>query len=65
MDPNAVLASIRELVADYYKWSDADEGYLCRETAIELCGKIEGLDSWLSKGGFLPTDWQNDNLDQK
>lgn len=58
MDPNTTLAEIRKLVADYYEYSDKDEGYICREIALELCAKFEGLDYWLSKNGFIPTDWQ-------
>ena len=62
MDPNATLNEIRKMVAAYYMYVDSDDGYLCRETALELCGKIEGLDQWISNGGFLPKDWEQSNF---
>jgi hypothetical protein len=46
MDPNATLAAIRELLA-----SDTPD-------VIELAELMEALDMWLSRGGFLPTDWE-------
>jgi hypothetical protein len=46
MDPNAALTKIRELIAD---GDSAD---------MLLVEAFEGLDNWLCKGGFLPSDWQ-------
>jgi hypothetical protein len=52
MDPNAILESIRELVASNEQRilspSDGD-------TLAELVG---ALDEWLSRGGFLPGAWR-------
>jgi hypothetical protein len=49
----AVLSShiqaLMKLVERYNRYSDDDEVYLCRETADEICGKIEGLNHWLKK----------------
>lgn len=51
MDPNAALAEIRKLTRDVLK-GRADE-----EDIERLAELIEGLDNWLSKGGFLPKNW--------
>lgn len=52
MDPNATLERLREIV-QWWNEGDADASDL--ETAVEL---VESLDQWLSKGGYLPADWQ-------
>lgn len=51
MDPNAALAEIRELVAkiDSPDWHHTD--------ASRLCDLVDGLDQWMSRGGFLPVAW--------
>ena len=46
MDPNAALAKVRELIGD---GDSAD---------VLLVDAFEALDEWLSKGGFLPSDWE-------
>lgn len=49
MDPNETLAELRKLAArllDTGGWPD------------DMAEKFQALDEWLSKGGFLPTDWQ-------
>lgn len=48
MDPNATLAQIRHMVK---------EGSFCEDFA-EIAELIEALDEWLSKGGYLPAEWQ-------
>lgn len=55
MDPNAALAEIRELLAQDRRQLDA--GGLHRDDAATLMERLEALDEWLSKGGFLPADW--------
>jgi len=51
MDPNFTLDQIRELVADFTnETADMMDGH-------QLAEYINGLDEWLSKGGFPPTDW--------
>jgi len=54
MDPNATLELIRAKCAETETVDSQDFGALC----LELADLITGLDAWLSKGGFLPTDWQ-------
>lgn len=49
MDPNAALEQIRRLVRDQLTACDGD-GY-------ELAEAFDGLDGWLSKGGFPPDAW--------
>ncbi len=51
MDPNATLDRLRELVMEY-----RDHGAI--ETAEELADDFDSLDQWLSRGGFLPRDWE-------
>lgn len=43
MDPNATLTELRDMIQGT---EDPD-----------LIEKFEALDGWLSKGGFLPRDW--------
>lgn len=49
MDPNAALAEIRSIVARAGAGLDFDDVLL-----VEL---ISSLDTWLSGGGFKPSDW--------
>lgn len=51
MDPNTALARMRALT------ERADSQQLTLEEGFELAELISGLDQWLSRGGFLPTDW--------
>lgn len=50
MDPNVALAQIRELVEALQQEPDDS----LAEALVDL---VEGLDDWLSKGGFLPEPW--------
>lgn len=52
MDPNTTLNTIREAIED---WNDGriDD----REALACLVGDIDALDEWLTRGGFLPADW--------
>lgn len=52
MDPDALLARIRELVAD------ALPRPLSEALAYDLAIEVQALDEWLMKGGFLPTEWR-------
>lgn len=47
MDPNATLARLRELVFSG----------LQRPETEEMAELFDDLDTWMSKGGFLPADW--------
>lgn len=50
MDPNTTLHEIREILDDCSCcWDD--------DTRSRLAEKMTALDSWMSKGGFVPTDW--------
>jgi len=53
MDPNATLKEILELVQKL----DRDEDQFSQDVS-QLCALIEGLDNWLSRGGFLPRRWR-------
>lgn len=51
MDPNEALAEIRRMVAEASDDPEsADINYL-----VDL---VDGLDKWLSTGGFLPKEWE-------
>jgi hypothetical protein len=49
MDPNAALDQLRELL------TGNDGSIDDYERAAEV---FDGLDEWLSKGGFLPSAWE-------
>lgn len=53
MDPNASLEKIRSLIA-HVRENGHFDGY---EDEI-LMDLVTGLDEWLTKGGFLPTEWE-------
>ena len=50
MDPNVALKHVRELVTDALIEHD-------ERTGGELAEVIDGLDDWLTKGGFSPEPW--------
>lgn len=54
MDPNAALADIREAIREY-----EEAGSLGSETEAteRLVERVQALDEWASKGGFLPAAW--------
>lgn len=54
MDPNAALKKIRDLV----ETMDGQPDEMIVGMAEELAVLVQGLDEWLSKGGFLPKAWQ-------
>jgi hypothetical protein len=53
MDPNSALAAIRELTERVLNGADD------RHNARALAESIESLDTWLTRGGFKPADWQH------
>lgn len=55
MDVNAVLARARQAVRDMA--SAPNPGALA-EASRDLADSFEAVDEWLSKGGFLPADWE-------
>ena len=54
MDVNAKLQEIRELIAEAQSGCEIDTEHL-----VEL---IEALDTWISRGGYLPKAWQTRRL---
>jgi hypothetical protein len=56
MDPDAALNEIREISRDIY----ADNEVRFKLTAFRLVDLMTGLDEWLSRQGYLPTDWARD-----
>lgn len=55
MDPNATLATLRELCTELLSGKDgADPSTI----GGEIAEAFENLDEWITKGGFLPSDWQ-------
>lgn len=56
MDPNRALADIRRLVARLDAGFNGPEPFDPAD-AHELAELVDGLDQWLSRGGFLPDAW--------
>ena len=59
MDPNETLRMIREVVA-WEQNRTGDETYGADDFADmlgEVTELIADLDEWLTRGGFLPADW--------
>jgi hypothetical protein len=56
MDVNETLKDIRALLKSFQavdtEWEEAT-------LATALIEKFESLDEWLSKGGFLPREWES------
>ena len=69
MDPTENLRRQRELAKQIVSILDntGDEGLSELEEldvidfANELAELVQGLDQWLSRGGFLPADWKRAN----
>ncbi len=62
MDPNAALERIRELIESLTRAADSSEDpgerwFAIRGELSELVDTWNGLDGWLSKGGFPPRPW--------
>ena len=53
MDPNEALQRLREWAGGV---ADGEE----MSAEMEAAEAFEGLDGWLSRGGFLPADWQSE-----
>ena len=56
MDPNALLQEIRDIRAFIFAegMSESEE---FQQNAWNLADKIDNLDVWITKGGFLPEEW--------
>ncbi len=46
---NEYMQKLMRLVNRYYDYDDKDQGYLCREMAIEICGTIEGMNDCMKR----------------
>lgn len=56
MDVNETLARLR---AAERAWSLASTLEDAAHVGAELADAFQALDTWLSKGGFLPADWRD------
>jgi hypothetical protein len=58
MDPNQNLKQQRELAAQIIRLRDKDAPHdQIADVADELAELVQALDGWLSRGGFLPSEW--------
>ena len=58
MDPNATLNNLRQALASYW---DLPSGFTPAEEeaiVLDLTEAAQALDEWISRGGFLPTEWE-------
>lgn len=57
MDPNEALRMLR---GAYSRWEDTVGAHTGEhiDAASDLRDAAIALDEWLSRGGFLPEDWQ-------
>lgn len=55
MDPNEALRRLRELILTQSEGKDPQ--YLA-DTLEDIASSFNGLDNWLSGGGFLPKAWE-------
>jgi hypothetical protein len=55
MDPNTALSRLRFLTESIL--SQVEDGVADWDNMQEMAQQFEALDEWMSKGGFLPTDW--------
>lgn len=60
MDPNEALAKMRAAITRYNEGLANDSGDWI-SNAQEAVEMAEALDEWLSKDGFLPSDWEADD----
>lgn len=62
MDPNETLRELRVSIRKFREVADGSSGDAEHEAANEVVDKVEALDGWLTRDGFLPLDWQLGNL---
>jgi hypothetical protein len=51
MDPDETLREMRAMVQSILAAGDSEP------VALELAEKVDALDGWLRRGGFLPQEW--------
>ena len=54
MDPDELLVALRDCAQDLINGTDE---YTFAETVNTMVEQFEALDTWLTNGGFLPSDW--------
>lgn len=64
MDPNKTLADLRDYARSLLDEVDRANktgvaDFSSPEEAYTMAEQLEALDDWLSRGGFLPDDWQS------
>jgi hypothetical protein len=57
MDPDEALKKARAALKAFHDAPDAERSMIA---GADLADAFEALDGWLSKGGFLPRDWQRE-----
>ncbi|UGT45152.1 hypothetical protein LTV02_17935 [Nocardia yamanashiensis] len=57
MDPDKALDRIRDLVYDADRLRPQLDGNDAARVLYALTEVVEGLDRWLTDGGFPPEDW--------
>ena len=55
MDPDSTLAAIRQ-IADV---CESQQRPLDDNESATLAGLINALDTWITRGGYLPTAWNH------
>lgn len=58
MDPNITLAEIRALTLRIRNHKASADDAEMADDAVHLGELVDGLDAWLSNGGFLPMAWR-------
>lgn len=58
MDPDEALRQIRECLEDYRRAENHDNPEAVSLALARLAEITDGLDAWISKGGFLPRAWR-------
>lgn len=66
MDPNAVLAKLRAMIAEMHDTCNTGNYYAQRrwliENGAEFVDTFTALDDWLASGGFPPADWIGESI---
>jgi hypothetical protein len=63
MDPNETLRQLRAAIGDAYAICDDEETECALDALQELATLAEALDQWISRGGFLPREWERKEND--
>ena len=56
MDPDTALADLRDIVDEVHNGTVDSH----TDAMISMAELFDGLDGWISKGGFLPSAWKRD-----